>query len=61
MPVKGWEYFWVVMVFKKYHLKNAANAHLHFFFISERVATVLVVLKTDSPFLNVLIHDRTFH
>lgn len=63
MPIKGLEYFGVVMVFKRYDLKSAANAHLHFFSIDvlEMVATILVVLQNDSPSLNVLTHDIAFH
>lgn len=62
VPIKGLEYLGVVMVFQKFHLKNAANTHLHIFSIDvfKMVASILVVLQIDSPSLNVLIHDIAF-
>lgn len=62
-----WNILGVVMILKKYHLKNAANTHLLCFFfffpvdVLEMVATILVVLQDDSPSLDVLIHDIAFH
>lgn len=50
------------MVFKKYHLKNTKNSHLHFSInILGMLATILIVLQNNSISVNVLVCDAASH
>lgn len=62
VPTKGLEYFCIVMLFKRYHLKNTKNTHLHFSIdILGMLATIPIVLQSNSISMDVLVHDTAFH